>query len=108
MPTPEPPFPVAARFIDATDRLEVDFNRRLKPGPLNGANWSCRVAGWAYAGPVDVGWRAIAKTAAGPVFLGLPDAGPDKCRYDPPPFDVRSKTSDLPAAAFDDFPLTVI
>lgn len=47
-------------------------------------------------------------TAHVPLVVGFPDAGIDKCRYAAPPFDVRSRSADTAAVAFDFFPITVL
>lgn len=89
-----------------TSLLDVEFDRRLRPGALDFNNWSLRANNTRRLGEFPC-------TAAGfhvTCFIGggILQAGPDIVDYLPPPFDVDSLSDDAPAEAFADFPLQVV
>lgn len=82
----------------------------MVPGPKNIANWSARVNNLRKV-------PAIATVPGVPPFtvidfigwtVGVPDIGPPVIDYAPPPFDLVSSGTGLPAVAFTDFPMAVI
>lgn len=75
---------------------------------IDADNWSCRAGSIRYDGNDIPPWRASRFDARGTVTAIGADIGADVADFTPPPFDVRSRSSDLPAAAFTDFPLTVL
>lgn len=77
-------------------------------GSIEGFNWTVRNANQLFQGALGPSFTATTFQVFGIVAAGLPDMGPNKCKYAPPPFDVIGRTLGLPAAAFDDFPITVL
>lgn len=102
-----PPLPIGATFAQTSRILTVTFDRRLTAAALDGRNWGGRILNDLWGGPLGPGWTATGNQASGPLSKGFPDAGPDVCWYDPPPFDVISDKG-LPAAAFVDYPLVLL
>lgn len=83
----------------------MTFDRPLIGGVSNKNNWFVRQNNFkqpVQAPPIIAGNQVTALTNF-PVL----DIGPDVVTFTPPPFDVVA-TNGLPAAAFADFPLTVV
>jgi hypothetical protein len=81
----------------------VTFDKPLVAGVLNAGNWFVRVGGNSYGIT-----SAISLIPAVLLTLGAPvlNPGPNVVSYSPPPFDVLSSGSLVPAEAFSDFPVT--
>lgn len=84
MPAPEPPLPVFATFNDATLEVICHFDRRLRPGTVNFANWDGSInrlgARWnfgAVPNPVANN-RQVTFTAN---IIGPHIPGPNRLRY---------------------------
>lgn len=86
------------------------FDQPLSVAVLDPTNWTARIGNW------HRGFSNAAVFNAPPYTrldcwnwynLGV-DAGPDVINYAPPPFDVVSSPGGVPAAAFSNFPLTVV
>ena len=99
-----PAVPLAAEFIVASGAWSCTFDKPLKPGTLDFANWTMR--------PMGNVWNATSAVSAGAVVsglatLGAPQFGAAIINFAPPPFDVVGVASQ-PTVAFSAFPLTVI
>lgn len=101
-----PPIPVGATLATGAAVLTVQFDRPLAPGVLAHGNWTTRGtnAGNRTGQPPCA---AAGHDVTCSMTAALPDVGPDRCSYTPPPFDVQS-TYGIPAAAFADYPLVVV
>lgn len=99
----DPPVPLSARFVTATDRWSVTFDQVLESGALNAANWSFNIEGSLFgASNATASGKSVSGDSSdtGPGFGG-PDAN-----YAPPPSDVIGLNG-VAAAAFSGFPVTV-
>jgi hypothetical protein len=87
----------------APDTLIVTFDQALVGGALSTVPWAVRIGGYTYnvasatASGVEVG-MLISQGAANP--------GADVVSWTPPPADIVSAGTGVPAAAFADFPIT--
>lgn len=109
MPPPDPPVPIDATIVAANGDVSVTFDRDLVVGPVAAINWAVR----ANLGPmalnhtvVGIPQAAVRTVTFGtiPGGIAFPPLGVD---YNAAPPDVVS-TLGIPAAAFSDFPITVI
>lgn len=112
-PSPEPPagpVPVSATFGRVSQNLAVTFDQLLVPGVTDMFNWTMTVD--LGPGPrVLIGGApgaVAASTATIPMVDVVGGAGPDRCTYAAFPPDIVGLVSGLPAAAFVDFPVTLI
>lgn len=105
MPPRSPPSPVSATYAQNDQILRVVFDRFLEDGPLDQLNWWVRASNSKRTGLVPA--FAHNKVVTCPVGFPVINPGADACFYVPPPFDVRSR-HDLPAAAFAEFPMTLL
>lgn len=98
---PDPPSPISATFVLGT--LVVTFDQALAGGAVNAANWTACDSGNRRdcTGALVVGSEV--RLTLGPPLL---PCSPDGVTFAPPPFDVVSAASGLPAAGFADFPIT--
>ena len=97
---PAGPVPTVAEVFG--DTLVVTFDRELRNTSPDPANWFLSLYGQAYyCDAVEIDrWQVQARM----VSLG-PDPGPNRCAYAADPVDILSLDG-VPAAAFDDFPIS--
>jgi len=101
MPTGLGPIPMLATCHLAGAQLRVDFDLPLKAGPLDPGNWV-----WHFQ---NLQFECTAAAASGTRVTaeGTPSTEsnpPDRCSYNPPPYDVLSVCAGV-AQAFADFPI---
>ncbi len=102
-PPPPPPVPISATRT-LPDIAFVTFDQDLVIGPLEDSLWTWRSNNRAFeALNAEVNAGAVVELTG--LDVG-PDVGPNVISFSPPPFDVLSLGTGLPAAAFVDFPLT--
>ena len=100
----DPPLPLAARFVAATNRWSVTFDSVLESGALDAGNWRIDIVGSQFTATTAI---ASGKSVSGDSTLGGPGDPSDTVRYTPPPADVLGLNG-VPAAAFSAFPVTVV
>lgn len=100
-PQPDPPSPVSATFVLGT--LHVTFTDQLQAGALNAANWLVCDSGFQRNATSALAVGDEVRLTLGPPLLPCPVVG---VTFTPPPFDVVSAASGLPAVGFADFPIT--
>lgn len=98
------PTPTYAEWHRATQKFTVWFTTELQTRLLNLENWQIK-ANRVLWQTEDAG--AQYTRVKGGARFGVPTGPGSTVSYSPPPFDVRS-LADVPAAAFTDFPLTVV
>lgn len=100
------PAPVAAHVFGGM-QCRVHFDLPLSLGALDVSNWFVRWGGSrraiASADAMSFNGLEGVRLAFG---LPFPEPGPDVVSYSPPPFDLKGLT-DVPVAAFADFPITL-
>ena len=99
------PQPVAATYSVLAQSFTVTFNRNLTPGILNGLNWTMRPGGFLRVGNVVSALANVVSGTTNPHILG---PALDTIQYAPPPSDVLAARDSTPAAAFTDYPLTIL
>lgn len=85
--------------------LRVVFDRHLIDGPIDHNTWWVNVLNTRYNGAAPA--SVSGKVVTCPMGAGIPAMNSGVANYEPPPFDVRSRTGE-PAAAFADFPLVIV
>ena len=100
-----PPLPTVATYDIPSDTLRVDFDATLNPQPITGSTVTFRVSNMRRRATFV---NALGNRVSGSSVVVGADVGVDGVDYGPPPFDIRRADTLLPAAAFTDFPLTVI
>ncbi len=101
----EQPVPVSATYDSFADRLTVNFNRPLVPGPVLGGTVTFRASN-VLRRAVDVSTAGSTLTANSVFLVAAPDG--DVVNYAPPPFDIVDLQSGGLAQPFADFPLLLI
>jgi len=102
---PAGPVPVAAA-LNGAGPATVTFDQPLVPGALDPANWFLRFNNTFISPLVIPGNPSAAGSTVSIIFFTAgPDPGPDVVSFSPPPNDVVSLATAIPAAAFSDFPL---
>lgn len=106
--SPSPPLPVSATWKASTATLLVTFDQPI----ADRATWN--LANWWYQDSPFTRFPANTVVRSAPAQVRMtntsgvaPLAGSVGANYDPPPFQVRS-LSDLPAAPFYGYPVTLI
>jgi len=98
--------PIDALLARLPDLVRVEFDQDLNVAALNTLNWQVRVNNVLYR-PATAAVETFSRRAARLYNLipGFGDMGPNAVSFSPPPFDVVSSESGLPAAAFAEYPL---
>lgn len=100
--------PVSGTFSSFLAYLLLNFDRPLQPGPIDPLNWQLRYNSTLWNGVgINAGLPAAHHVSGTFTNTGIPQPPGTFLYYLPPPFDVVS-TFGKPAAAFADFPITVI
>jgi len=95
--------PLSASVGPGVD-AQVVFDQNLVTGPLDEGGWSWRSMGVRYEGDeVSVLSGSVVSLSGIPTGA---DPGVDNIDYSPPPFDVVSLATGLPAVGFTGFPAT--
>lgn len=101
----DPPVPIAASYTIPTGRIRITFDAQLNPQAVTGSTVTFRVNNMRRRGTF---MNALGDQVSGDSVVVGADVGVDGVDYAPPPFNIRRADTLLPAAAFADFPLTVI
>lgn len=102
--TLDPPIPIRAFRFPLSPVVAVEFDKPLREGLLDPANWTGRVNNTA--------WNVLVPPIANGKFVAMttnpvgPNAGADVVRYKAEPPDVVSAGGFVPAAAWPVFPIT--
>lgn len=102
---PSPPIPIAATFNLTTFLLDVTFDRPLTPQITAAINWTAIASFFRWGAPLP--GAALGNHVTITLIKGPGAPFPDSVTYAAAPADVLSSVG-VPAARFDDFPLTVI
>lgn len=100
--SPDPLVPVLATRAGTV--VSIFFNRTLKQGPLNAANWSAIYLGTKHPGVSAVSLGTHVRLVVSP--FGSGSFPGESVTYEPPPFDVVALVAAEKAPAFDRFGIT--
>jgi hypothetical protein len=99
-----PPAATAAAWSTPGGFLRVIFDQRLRPGPIDPANWAVRLNNLTVHLTVAHQDTQTSVRVDGWTEIGPPSA--NLCDFTPPPNDVRNYRL-VPAVPFANFPVTV-
>lgn len=104
------PVPIEAIINAPTGQVVVTFDQALVPGATSEDNWTFRAnlgVGSRRFIPVEDGQLLLDQATIDTEDAGV-EPGPDVVSYLAAPVDIFGLVGGLPAAAFADFPLTVV
>ena len=81
----------------------VFFDQAIDAGMLDNPNWTLRWSNYRYQASAAQAFTSYLRFST---TSPLPDAGANIVDFAPPPFDVVSTDTGMPAAAFTDYPIT--